>query len=1734
MKMKSAASHDKRIKCEEFKKLNKNEINLLIDDNPSIKRLYDAFNHDDNSHKIINLLVKALDPKSFVDGSNVVEFQMNFMRDFASILEDRLPSAQERQSWTETIKTVGPEVMKNFSNIGNAGQVISDAAQTVADSDVVTQCKHASTALLNMYTIYTFASKPTKFKAFMVLISFITSFYILESEEFFKFFSNIISFVGDSLIKIFDLMFGGSRDENGSPDLNMENVDDVQFQSPDYAQMVYDSILAFYMATMLPIMGGKGLTDTKKIESLLRSARSMPEFLNRISDHFIYLYNKSISHQLGWDSIKLKIDDPDVQNFDERVDDLQKWKYNGELTYTKDNLAIVEDLIRIGEKLYTSLPNKNYDSVKRLVFDKLNEIKKIRQEFLSANISLSGFRQEPVGLLLMGGPGLQKSSLLEHFAAAANAMSLNSSDFESFKKTPSAFNYNRQAENKYWDGYSPKTNVVMFDDFGQARDVVGDPDNEYMGIIRAINQFEMNLHSANLEAKGKNKFRAKFVLANTNLTRVNAVSIVSNEALIRRFGLKYIVTPKKEFTTVETIHNDVFKRKLDYSLIPKDENGTTNPVPSHFSFHEVDVKCKPTGQVFTFDDIVQFMRKSYEDRSKWKELHELNFNKTANECREMFFPTKKVEFQAPSNFNSESDIKHLKFNKYPLNPSWESPEEYTARLEDIKNNHNESIPHRDIFLADLINRINIEEKRIYDVDVDGTIEDFVREKCNNLRQLSESKISFYESFTEVSIHNVTDDPTRNSLFHEVGKVSPILSNRMKLQYKNPTKNFSITQLLDAQFDGLGTEFSNLVIELNLAYSINENYSLEKYFNTNNSLDSSNYYLAFLIYYHDADSFRSIFLDHEFVCEIFEYIPLKFLKPNKPFVGGKRVYDSIIEVASKGFEVLKSLTTYIIEFLKKPIVVLSISLASIAGVIFKFFTGEKDTKLQMYYDNPARAKSKVAKMTIKEAKESMMMQSADISGFETLNSVNNKNVFDLFIKTDEEEVWVGLTTCIKTSIGLIPRHFFDLWVTGIEEGRFQHKSEFIVRDLSGLPVAHDTLENVLKSTSELSLIDSHAALIKFNHCRSVRDITNRFITENQLTKLKHVFDICLKFPKDSVIQHTTAHVEHCKFSADGVDYSLPKTLVYAADSKVGDCGTPIYLRSNTGSNRRLMGIHFAGAKISGVRKAYAGLVTYESLLECLTDMGPHDVQLDDLDEFSELELQAIPPHIKDKYTIVGKSEHNHDPYGATKIRASPLNGMKDFHISKEFPALLRPRNGIDPFEIAMTKYCTESILIDPALLERCHEDYFCFLNSLRFSTKEILSTKVALWGDDDIEYLDAIKSDSSVGYPLKYDLINIKYLLLGDTAIRDETNPYFENFNLEIESIISDAKEGKRRLWVFTDNLKDERRPIEKVKAGKTRLFNGGPLEYLVVCKKYFGSFSKFMFERSIDNGSCIAINPLSADWHCLATRLGRFSRYADPNVGAGDFSGFDGSEQPQIHNIILDIINEWYDDGEVNATIRTTLWQEVVNSRHIFSNVIYEWPSSLPSGHPLTIIINCMYNHIAFRYCFFKTFPKENLVFNECVELQVTGDDNIFSVHDRYSDQFNELALPTLMAECGLKYTTELKGKAVKPWRKLTEVNFLKRSFRFEKIFGCYVGPLDLSSILEIPCWTKKANGEEIFYDNLNVFIRELSIHDTETFNYYAKAIRKSLSSKGIDTERTQLYKSKKVLMVHELGFKAF
>jgi len=223
------------------------------------------------------------------------------------------------------------------------------------------------------------------------------------------------------------------------------------------------------------------------------------------------------------------------------------------------------------------------------------------------------------------------------------------------------------------------------------------------------------------------------------------------------------------------------------------------------------------------------------------------------------------------------------------------------------------------------------------------------------------------------------------------------------------------------------------------------------------------------------------------------------------------------------------------------------------------------------------------------------------------------------------------------------------------------------------------------------------------------------------------------------------------------------------------------------------------------------------------------------------------------------------------------------------------------------------------------------------------------------------------------------------------------------------------------------------------------------------------------------------------------------NKGAGDYSAYDGSQIPIIQYELLDVINEWYTDEY--SKIRSMLYESIVHSVHIYRGVIYRWNGSLPSGNPLTALLNTMYNSVVFRYAWYLqdiTRPS----FHTCVKLIILGDDNGFAVHPDYME-FNELRLPELLITIGLTYTPEdKKSLLVHPARKLKEIEFLKRKFRYDDTYRQYLAPLRYNVLEEMVQFTKKgSNSGRICIDNCIIAIREASLHDKYVYDEFCKKV---------------------------------
>jgi hypothetical protein len=205
---------------------------------------------------------------------------------------------------------------------------------------------------------------------------------------------------------------------------------------------------------------------------------------------------------------------------------------------------------------------------------------------------------------------------------------------------------------------------------------------------------------------------------------------------------------------------------------------------------------------------------------------------------------------------------------------------------------------------------------------------------------------------------------------------------------------------------------------------------------------------------------------------------------------------------------------------------------------------------------------------------------------------------------------------------------------------------------------------------------------------------------------------------------------------------------------------------------------------------------------------------------------------------------------------------------------------------------------------------------------------------------------------------------------------------------------------------------------------------------------------------------------------------------------------------------------------RRVLFYDLVESLHITSDgvnygQVVRWTKSLPSGHPLTTIVNSFYSLfccvVGYGYaCEKRKLPRGYVNFWSDVRPIVYGDDNLMSLRREVQDWFNQDVMAEAMSKrMHLTYTDALKGADLMANKKIEDMSFLKRGFRQEFIDGqsVYVAPLDIQSIIYRNYIYK--NAATRIPDRMakaDTMLVELSMHDQETWNTYAPKIYAQMS----------------------------
>jgi hypothetical protein len=436
------------------------------------------------------------------------------------------------------------------------------------------------------------------------------------------------------------------------------------------------------------------------------------------------------------------------------------------------------------------------------------------------------------------------------------------------------------------------------------------------------------------------------------------------------------------------------------------------------------------------------------------------------------------------------------------------------------------------------------------------------------------------------------------------------------------------------------------------------------------------------------------------------------------------------------------------------------------------------------------------------------------------------------------------------------------------------------------------------------------------------------------------------------------------------------------------------------------------------------------------------------------------------------------------------------------------NEVDVLRRSLMKYDRDPACIDSQTINYVVTSVFGDMIDQSMHTEEmkVVPLEIVVMGKPGTLYEPLPRETSSgwpwnarprPGYPGKTRFLGINKTVVGKP---DDTDHGFPGLGLQFNtegldwdllkksliSNLSGAKSMTRRLGtIYTGSKKDELRSLKKVKEGDTRYFSGCPIEYLILCRMMFGSFEVWCKKNKILNGMCVGVNPFSDDWDQIARELNRF-----PYISDGDFKGFDSSQTAEVLWEIGIHIRKLYADEYDN--VREALWFDLCFSEHLIGDRVVRFNHSLPSGHPLTTLVNCMYVLFAFQYCWLRAHDNNLtslLSYRQHVCPKVYGDDSVVAMSEYAASVFEKKPLPELMATMGLEFTSANKVREYTPKSTLEEVTFLKRGFRYEPLLGRYVSPLDLDTIMELPYWTKRQDSDKIYKTNVEIAIVELSQH---------------------------------------------
>lgn len=739
--------------------------------------------------------------------------------------------------------------------------------------------------------------------------------------------------------------------------------------------------------------------------------------------------------------------------------------------------------------------------------------------------------------------------------------------------------------------------------------------------------------------------------------------------------------------------------------------------------------------------------------------------------------------------------------------------------------------------------------------------------------------------------------------------------------------------------------------------------------------------------------------------------------------------------------------------------------------------------------------------------------------------------------DGREVSIGhiLFVCGRTA--LMPYHYR----VAIEERGFKSvRLHLRVAITTNIPVS--IFEKYIRIPSKDAMLIEFPVIVN-----SFKNILGHFVDIQDYPKLPSCPGVLVKYHyENGVTERSRMYVNSIGVSEkDEVDeMTVPGCLeivrnrefyTYSGPTRAGDCGSALVI-SNTGVIGKVIGIHVSG--VPGLCRGNAAAITKQMLQKALQHVSsmaqyaypstPLTLDDDTLLESGSFVLHSF--HKDERLNSAVKSS----------VRKTPIHGQL-LNPSPNAPPRLRPFTNsageyVDPVLLQRKKYGIPRPMLDQAIVDDIRDT----LKPLYYQPSAYepeyyrypLTTEQAILGIPGEPYIRALDRTTSPGYPdvLSKRIKGGKKDWFGDGMDYDLTTPKAIELMSRIEEFESSVVAGIRPEVPFIDTLKaNQKLPLAKVQAGKTRLFAASGMVYAIVLRKLCAPFVAHLARNRIRNSICVGVNPFSTEWSAVARRL----QQRGNRVIAGDYSNFDGSLPAQLVFAATEIFTDWYElnwefvlahKRNVIAGIELTkcqfldfcmrVYYECVHHLHITNvdggTVLYYVRNGIPSGCPVTAPLNSMVNMFALAYCWVDVFQDTQWQavdkFLECTSAVFYGDDFVMNIREDVIDRYNQVTITEAMERLlDMVMTDETKAGEAISSRTLEKCTFLKRGFRFESSIQEFVAPLELMVILDTTNWFNLGDVPplEVCKDVLEASLCELSLHSPEVDREWRSAINR-------------------------------